>query len=318
MNEAEIFQKFGMETVNRVNIVNHDFRDPEKLYCMGATKNGTPISINKLLPEHDIIIGVGSIVPHHIPGYSGGAKIIQPGVCGEETTAQTHLLSVRTSRSMLGKEENDVRSELEIIARKVNANYVLNTVLNEEGRVIKAFFGDISAAFTEGLKLSREVYGVRVAARTEIVIASSYPCDLEFWQAHKTLYACEAVVREGGTMIIVTPCPEGVAVMHPDMLSFTNQSPEDIDMQIRGGIIKDKVAGALALAWSKIRQFATVCIVSDGIDEDTADKLGFLHYKTAGDALTAAFARHGNHSRVTVLAMGGDILPIVSHIIHMH
>ena len=312
MTETEITEKFGMETVNRVKIINHEFRNPDKLHNMGVTENGTPISVNKLLLEHDIIVGVGSIVPHHIPGYSGGAKIIQPGVCGEDTTAQTHLLSVRTRRSMLGKVENEVRGELERIARKVKANYVFNVVINEEGQVIKGFFGDICAAFREGVKLSREIYGVKAAARTEIVVASSYPCDLEFWQAHKTLYACEAVVQEGGTMIIVTPCREGVAVMHPDILLFANQGPEEIDAQIRNGIIKDKVAGALTLAWSKIRQFATVCIVSDGINEETARKLGFIYSKTTGGALEAAFARHGKHSRLTVLPAGGDILPIVA------
>ena len=112
-------------------------------------------------------------------------------------------------------------------------------------------------------------------------------------------------------MIIVTPCPEGVAVTHPDMLSFTNQSPEEIDGQIESGMIKDKVAGALALAWSKIRRYATVCLVSDGIDGETAGKLCFLHYDTADDALRDALLRHGEDAKVLVLPAGGDILPMV-------
>jgi len=311
MTEDEIIQKFGTETHRRVKILNHEFKNPNQLHDMGVTENGTPIQINKLLLEFDIIIGVGSIVPHHIPGFSGGAKIVQPGICGEETTAQTHLLSVRSSRSLLGQAENEVRRELELIARKANTHHIFNVVLSEDGRLLKGFFGDIEMAFREGVKLSREIYGVPAAERTDIVVASSYPCDLEFWQAHKSLYACEAVTKEGGTMIIVTPCPEGVAVTHGDMVSFANQSPEAIDTQIKAGIIKDKVAGALALAWAKIRQFATVSIVSDGIDEATAKKLGFIHYKSVEDALEAALKRHGDDAKVTVLPVAGDILPIV-------
>ena len=311
MTVNEIIQKFGKETHSRVKILNHEFNNINQLHDMGVTENGTPIQINKLLLEFDLIIGVGSIVPHHIPGFSGGAKIVQPGVCGEETTAQTHLLSVRSSRSLLGRAENEVRRELELIARKANTHHIFNVVLSEEGRLLKGFFGDIEMAFREGVKLSREIYGVRAAGRTDIVVASSYPCDLEFWQAHKSLYACEAVTKEGGTMIIVTPCPEGVAATHADMVSFANQSPGEIDEQIKNGTIKDKVAGALALAWSKIRQFATVCIVSDGIDEETAKKLGFIHYKSVDDALEAAFLRHGRDAKVTVLPVAGDILPLV-------
>ena len=310
MTDSEILAKFGEETKSRVKIINHEFNDPGQLYDIGVTENGTPIFINKLVMEYDILIGVGSIVPHHIPGFSGGAKIIQPGVCGEETTAKTHLLSVRLRRSMLGIVENGVRNEMELIAKKVNARYVFNSVIDENGKLIKGFFGDIGMAFREGVRLSREIYGVRASGKTEIVVASSYPCDLEFWQAHKTMYACEAVLQEGGTMIIVTPCPEGVAVMHPDIISFAGQSPDEIDEQIKSGVIKDEVAGALALAWSKIRQFSTVCIVSDGIDEETAKSLGFNHYLTVDAALEDAFLRHGSDARVTVLPSGGDILPV--------
>ena len=112
-------------------------------------------------------------------------------------------------------------------------------------------------------------------------------------------------------MIIVTPCPEGVAVMHPEMISFAGQSSDEIDAQIKTGVIGDGVAGALALAWAKIRQFATVCIVSDGIDRETAKKLGFEHYATVNAALEDAFLRHGSDARVTILPSGGDILPII-------
>jgi hypothetical protein len=96
------------------------------------------------------------------------------------------------------------------------------------------------------------------------------------------------------------------------MLSFTNQNPEEINEQIKNGVIKDKVAGALALAWSQIRQFANVCVVSGGIDKETAKKLGFFHYENVGEALTAAFFRHGSSAMVTVLPAGGDILPLNS------
>ncbi|HZK86267.1 MAG TPA: nickel-dependent lactate racemase [Desulfosporosinus sp.] len=315
MTLDEIKQKFGVETASTVEILNHDFRNPAVLHDFGHTENGTPIQVNKLVLEADVVIGIGSIVPHHIPGYSGGAKIIQPGICGEDTTAETHLLSVRTRRNMLGILENKVREEMEVIADKVGAKYVFNTVLDTQGRVIKAFFGDMRQAFRAGVQVSREVYGLPVARRTPIVVASSHPCDLEFWQAHKTLYPCDMLVEEGGMMIIVTPCPEGIAMTHPDVLKFANQSPEDIDQQIREGQIRDKVAGALALAWSKIRSNAEICLVSHGVDSEAASKLGFTHASSIEQALARAYARLGQNSAVTVLTHGADILPLLPPVI---
>ncbi|WP_406677696.1 nickel-dependent lactate racemase [Moorella sp. ACPs] len=311
MTQEELKQKLGDEIVEQVEVINHDFRNPAVLYDFGLTENGTPVKVNRLVLEADIVIGIGSIVPHHIPGYSGGAKIVQPGICGEDTTAATHLLSVRTRRNMLGIVENKVREEMEAIADKAGVKYVFNTVLDPRGRVVKAFFGDIRQAFRAGVETSRRVYGIPAQGRTPIVVASSYPCDLEFWQAHKTLYPCDMLVEEGGSIIIVTPCPEGVAVTHPELLEFAGQSPEDIDAQIEEGIIKDKVAGALALAWAKVRQHADVCLVSHGIGPEMATKLGFKHAAIVEEALDRAWARLGKGAGVTVLTHGADTLPLL-------
>ncbi|AKX93473.1 hypothetical protein MTHERMOG20_20970 [Moorella thermoacetica] len=311
MTLEELQQKLGAEVLAQVEVINHDFRNPMALHDFGLTANGTPVKVNRVVLEADVVIGIGSIVPHHIPGYSGGAKIVQPGICGEDTTAATHLLSVRTRRNMLGIVENKVREEMEAIADRAGVKYIFNTVLDPQGRVVKAFFGDIRQAFRAGVEISRQVYGIPAPGRTPIVLASSHPCDIEFWQAHKTLYPCDMLVEEGGTIIIVTPCPEGVAVTHPEMLEFAGQKPEDIDAQIEEGRIKDKVAGALALAWAKVRQHAEVCLVSDGINAEVAAKLGFKHADTIEEALEMTWARLGKEARVTVLTHGADTLPLL-------
>ncbi len=152
MTEQEILAKFGAETVGRVRIKNHPYKEMAELVDLGVTDNGGRILINKDVYEADFKIGIGSIVPHHIPGYAGGAKIVQPGVSGEETTAYTHLLSVRAPRSYLGVLENPVRTELDLMARKVGLNTILNTVLNRHGQVVEAFFGDVGEAFRVGVQ----------------------------------------------------------------------------------------------------------------------------------------------------------------------
>ena len=311
MTEPEILEKFGEEVVKRVTIKNHDYKNPAALIDLGKTPNGTSVWINREVYEADFKIGVGSIVPHHIPGFAGGAKIVQPGVSGEDTTAETHLLSVRAPRSYLGVESNPVREELNKIARQIGMDTIVNTVLNRQSEVVGAFFGDTVEAFNEGVKLSKEVYAVEIPEEADIVISSSHPCDLEFWQAHKTQYPSDLAVKAGGTIIIATPCYEGVAVTHCDILEITHYSAEALRKRVEAKEVHDEVAAALAIAWAQVKERESVFLVSHGIGPENARKLGFTHFATVQAAFDAAFAKHGEKARVTVLTHAPDMLPII-------
>ncbi|KKM09132.1 hypothetical protein SY88_20550 [Clostridiales bacterium PH28_bin88] len=312
MTMEEIRVKFGQEVVDRVAIYNHNYWDPAELVDLGTTVNGTPIMINRRVYEADLAIGVGSIVPHHIPGFAGGAKIVQPGVSGAGTTAATHLLSVRAPRSYLGIEDNPVRRELNEIARRVGVNHIFNTVLDRHGRVVRAFFGDVEGAFAEGVKVSRQVYAVDLPRAADIVLSSSHPCNLEFWQAHKTLYASDLAVKAGGIIIVVTPCPEGVAKTHGEMVHYTGRPPAEVKAMLERGEIEDGVAAALAIAWGQVRERERVFFVSDGISSDEARMLGFEPFATAQEALDEAMRRQGRQAKVAVLTHAPDMLPIIN------
>jgi nickel-dependent lactate racemase len=312
MSQAEIDARFGLEITREVPVINHRWQDPARLADLGVTPNGTPIRVSRLAVEADLLIGLGSIVPHHIPGYSGGAKIVQPGICGPTTTGATHTLSIRAARSYLGSVENPVRAEMEAIGERVGLKAVLNTVLDPAGRLVRAFFGQPHAAFRAGAALARQVYGIPLAGQADIVVAGSHPCDIEFWQAHKSLYPADLAVRDGGTIIVVTPAPEGVSVTHRSMLSITALDAGEIERLIEQSAIDDMVGGALALAWAKIRQRASISLVSDGISDDEARALGFTPFGSLDEALAAALRRHGPGATVAVLTHAPETLPILT------
>lgn len=313
MSDEEILVKFGQEVVRRVAVKNHPYKDPQRLVDLGNTENGTRISINREVYEADFKIGIGSIVPHHIPGFAGGAKIVQPGVSGEETTAQTHLLSVREKRSYLGIVDNPVRRELNSIARKIGLHTIFNTVLNRQGQVVCSFFGDVEQAFLAGVEISRDVYAVELPHEADIVLAGSHPCDLEFWQAHKTLYAGDRAVRQGGTIIVVTPCYEGVAKTHTEMVEYAGLPPDEVRAMLDRGEIEDEVAAALAIAWGQVRQRANIYFVSEGVSANEARKLGFTPFRTVQEALDAAFQAQGNQAKLAVLTHAPDMLPLIKN-----
>jgi nickel-dependent lactate racemase len=310
MTEAECVSKYGVEIVGRIAIENHDCHDTGSLVDLGVTAHGTPILINRTVYEADCVIGVGSILPHHICGFAAGAKIIQPGISGAETTAATHLLSVRQRSHFLGEVENEVRAEMETVADQAGLSAILNVALNGEGEVVRAVFGDQRQAFRAGAEVCRDIFACQFRTRADIVVAGAFPAEIEFWQSQKALYPADVVAKPGGTIIVVSPCPEGVAVMHPGMLEFTAWSPEEIDAGVREGRIEDGVAAALAMAWAKVRVGRQISLVSDGIPAEAARALGYVRFPTVQAALDDAVSRHGQDAKVHILPKAAETLPV--------
>ena len=311
MTAAEIHQRFGEPVTCRVQVLNNPWQDPAQMVDLGATPNGTPVQVSRLALEAGFLLGVGSIVPHHIPGFSGGAKIVQPGITGAAATGATHLLSTRTRRSYLGLVENPVRAEMEWIAERAGLKAIFNTVLAPDGSLVQAFYGEPRQAFRQGAALAARVWGVKAPFPPDIVVAGSHPCDIEFWQAHKSLYPADMLLKDGGDLILVTPCPEGVSVMHPEVLDYAGLPPAEILARIQSGAIPDVAAGALALAWAKVRQRLHISLVSHGIAPAAALALGFQPFATLEEALADRFHHKGPQSALAVLPYAPDTLPIL-------
>ena len=311
MSDAEVQRKLGRAVTARVEVLQHDHR-VAPLRDLGVTPNGTPVSVNDLLFEVDLVIGTGSVVPHHIAGYSAGAKIVQPGVSGAATTAATHMFSARASTPLLGQVDTAVRADMERIAAQCSMPYVLNVTLNAAGELVTATFGDTQAAFRRAVEDARAIYGVPVPRGVDIVVAGSHPCDIEFWQAHKSLYPAAMVVRPGGTIIVVTPCPEGVTVTHADLLNYAAEPADRIIGRYERGETSDPVGASLAAAWARVREYAEIVIVSDGISNQDVRALGFTQAEDIEAALEIARARAPNAPSVAVLTHAPDTLPTTS------
>ncbi len=226
MTEDEMAAKVGQDVFRRIRVFNHDWRNPDALVDLGVSSHGTPLLVNRAVAEAEVVIGLGAIVPHHIPGFSGSSKIIQPGVCGALTTAETHLLCCSGGDSFLGVADNLVRRDMDDMADRVGMSTIFNVVMDSQGGVVGVFFGDMRSAFTAGVELARDIYGVAYHETPDIVLANSYPCDLDFWQSHKSQYPAQRMVRPGGTIIVCTPAPEGVSPVHTDLLDYTAWSSQ--------------------------------------------------------------------------------------------
>ncbi|MEM2490421.1 MAG: lactate racemase domain-containing protein, partial [Candidatus Korarchaeum sp.] len=117
MTQPELELKYG-EAVERIEVIQPDFRDPEKQVRIGLMPSDAPIEVTRELSKVDLSIGIGCVTPHHVSGFSGGSKIILPGVSGERTVGEMHLMSARLRRSFLGIERNEVRDLMDLVAEK--------------------------------------------------------------------------------------------------------------------------------------------------------------------------------------------------------
>jgi nickel-dependent lactate racemase len=313
MTEEEILKKFGDDLPKRYPIFNHQWWNPTQLIKQGETERGTPIFVNRMVQEVDFIIGIGQIVPHRVSGFSGGGNIIQPGICGEETTGKTHWLSAQfPGREILGKIENPVKEEIEKVAQKVGLNWIINTIQDGSENLIEVVAGDPFDAYRAGARRSREIYQSILPSEADIVIADSHPYDSELWLATKGIYASELAVRQGGVVILITLCPEGVSPSHPEVLELGYQTFEEVDQKVRQGMIqKLTVAAHLVHGGRVIKERAKGIMVSQGISQEQTERLGFLYAKTPQEALEIGFSLVGRDGRAAILQRGGEILPII-------
>ena len=313
MTKEEMERKFGPEILDQFSILNHHWWDQSQLAHLGETEQGTPILINRLVQEVDFIIGIGQIVPHRVSGFSGGGNIIQPGICGEETTGRTHWLSAQfQGREILGKIENPVKEEIERVAQEAGLKWIINTIQDGSGKLIKVVAGDPVQTYRRGAIRSFEVYRSELPNEADIVIADSHPYDSDLWVAAKGIYAAELAVKQGGAVILITSCPEGVSPSHPEVLELGYQTFEEVNQRVQQGMIeKLTVAAHLVHVGRVIKERAKGILVSKGISKEATERLGFVHAREPQEALEIAFSLLSRDAKVAILQRGGEILPII-------
>lgn len=308
MTESEMAEKIGLGIFKRIRCFNHDFKGA--LDHIGDTDLGTPIDINPMLKEHDLIVGIGSIVPHRYCGWSGGGKIVQPGVCGERTITGTHLLVAKDSSLCLGSESNVALQEILNVSRAAGLNFIVNTICNGSGEVAGVVAGAPVAAHREGIRKARKALGVTMP-ESDVVVVSSYPEDANLWQAMKALYAAQLVVRKGGRIILVTPLHEG-AGEHPEIIRLMALGTGKLREVIEEGEAEDMLCVAAAFAEATVMEHARIDIVSDNLDAEQVAGTPIGYFRSLQDALDNACAELPAGGIVTVLREGPIALPLVT------
>jgi len=202
--------------LENVAVANHDARDDAAHLSLGETRTRkVPVSLDRRLVEADVKIATGLVEPHFMAGYSGGRKVIAPGVAHHTTIRTFH--SARFMEDPLASscilEGNPLHEEqLEIVGMLGGGVYAFNTVIDEDRNLIYASFGEVVASHMAAVAFVRESIEVQVPRRFKTVVTSAagYPLDKTYYQTVKGMVTPLDILQPGGTLIIASDCSEGV------------------------------------------------------------------------------------------------------------
>jgi nickel-dependent lactate racemase len=314
MTEQELSHKLG-EAASKYKIHQHNWLDLEELKDFGKTSDGTRVTANRLLTEFDFILGIGAIVPHRIKGFSGGAKIAFPGVAGREIQERNQWqAALMRSEDVMGKPENPMRHRIEDAARMVGLDYIVNVVSDAQSKIAGCFTGDLVQAHRAGCKLSGEINAVHLPRRADIVLIDSYPADRDLWQSAKGIYSGTMAVRDGGTIILVSPNPEGVAENHPDVLKTGYRPYQELVDKVNH--FHDVIGIAVLADLAQVIDRTDCILASPGIPQQRSEHLGFRYADSTEEALRMALEKQGSQANIAVLHHGGHILPLIEKTDH--
>lgn len=203
----------------RVKTLDHNPRDLAQIVRLGETKNGTPVELNRALTEHDRMIIVGGVTFHYFAGFTGGRKLICPGLASTRTIAETHRLAfdceTKSRRAGVGSglmEGNAVHEAFQEVVSKLPPHFAVNTIVNDAGEAIDLFCGDWRASHQKACEAYAARHTIEIAEKRNLVIVScgGFPHDINLIQAHKALETAAQACADGGTIIFLAECADGL------------------------------------------------------------------------------------------------------------
>lgn len=311
-NEGEeLVEMVGAWIAANYRIVNHHGKVLDEHTYLGKSPRGVPIWIDRRYVEADLKITTGLIEPHLMAGFSGGRKLICPGIAALETVKVWHgpdfLESPLADCGIL--EGNPVHEENTWIGRHTGCDFIVNVVIDAQRRPLKFVAGDMVAAFEEGVEFVRGVVTDLVREPVDVVVTCSagYPLDTTFYQAVKGLTGALPIVKQGGTIILAASLTEGIG--SPEFQQLFKENPS-LDVFVERILGKDYF---VMDQWqleelAKVRRKAKVKIVSQGMPAETINGLFVESAASVESAVAASLAEYGENATIAVIPKGPYVL----------
>lgn len=298
-----------------VTVANHFAKKDEDHVELGRTAKGNPIKVDRRFVEADVKIVTGLVEPHFMAGYSGGRKVIVPGVCHQETITSIHTAEFfeHPNSANCVLQDNPLHLEqLEIVA-KLKPVYAVNTVIDEERRMGFVNYGEIEEAHLEAVRFMERYATVDLDRRYSTVITTSagYPLDQTYYQTVKGMVGAMDILKPGGTMFIASSCAEGMG-----SAEYVAAQERLIELGLDGFLadILPKSAAAID-EWQtemqlKPMRIGTIRLFTDALSADDRALTGVPVHDTAElNAMLAEWIAETGDNRVAVVPEGPYVVP---------
>ena len=304
--QAERRQLAGERAWREILCVDSDSEDCVRV---GTTRRGTPVELDRRVVRADRRICLGNIEYHYFAGYSGGAKAIMPGVATRRAIQANHSAMTEPGARAGRLAGNPVREDLEEAAAMVGVDFLVNVVLDPQKRILRAFAGDVTAAHRAGCAYLDSLYQQRIPGRADIVIVSQggAPKDLNLYQTQKALDNAQHAVKDGGVIILIGSCREGLGeAVFARWLGEASSSHALVERIRR----EFQLGGHKAAAIAMVLERADVYLVSE-LEDDQVRAAFLTPFHTVRDAYQAALRKCGPDAAVLAMPYGGSTLPVV-------
>lgn len=312
MTHEEMVAAVGEEVAARLPMYNSNAKEEGAFEYFGETSFGTPVWLNKLVCDADLVILTGTIVHHFFAGFGGGRKAVLPGVAAMETIRRNHSLMMSPNSGLgrlHGNPVYDDQVEGVRLFAKEHRMFLFNAVLNAKHEFLKIFAGDWYEAHLEACRFVDKVYGVEIDEPADIVIAScgGYPKDINVYQLQKTMDNAWCAVKEGGVVIIIGECEEGSGSAALEQALRENPSPDAIAAKLAENFV---IGAHKAFAITRLMKKAKFILVS-ALDKKIARDLLFEAVDSVDEAIARAEEYVGKEHSIILMPQGSLTVPIV-------
>ena len=314
---AELLMMLGDEILSSCRVINHDAGDDSSLVDLGESGKGVPTRLCRHWLEADLRITTGFVEPHFFAGFSGGPKMVAPGLAGLDTVLTLHdAVRVGDPRSTWGIiDENPLHRDVRAISARPEArpHMSVDVLLDRSQRITHVFAGELFEMHSQACAAAKPIAMRETGRRFEVVVTtnSGYPLDQNLYQAVKGMSAAAQVVTDGGTILCAAECSDGI----PDHgryaeLLARGDSPGELLAQIEARPVTEPDQWQVQVQ-AMIQRRARVLVKADGLSEE---QLAAAHFEAAPDldaALAGCLAARPD-ARVCVLPEGPQTIPYVA------
>jgi nickel-dependent lactate racemase len=308
VTSEEALRLLGEDVLNNVKTASHNCKASDMVYAGKTRKHGTKVYLNRIFAEADTKILTGDIGFHYYAGYGGGRKSVLPAVASEESIKHNHAMILHPKAKTGVLDGNPIHEDLVEAAKLAGVDFILNTVINTKGEVVRAFAGDVEQAFYEGTKLVDELYRVPFERKADVVVVSSggHPADINLYQAYKGVDNALVAVKRGGVIVLVAECSDGHGsqVFYDWMIKFKDLKAIEREIK-RRFVLGGHKAYYLMKALKKVR----IILVSTMPDYYATSIFKLKTARAVNDALNEAFNIVGRKAKVLTMPYGNFTLP---------